>query len=303
MKKALSILLATLLLTTALGVGATATPVDHSLQFQLPIVTAIDAAWNGEVLIDDWLQPVFTAENVEVTVHFQDGTSEVLEHFYDNASNWSWEIQFTVDFEAELVIVRYTDSNSMDRFMDEHDICGCEIDLEAYLAWLPQTTFAFPGNFLDDILAAFPTLTLDETATFADGDMFTFIPENTGLHHFFSSGDQDLAIFNTNMELIWFGEIFSTHRWAQVQLTVGETYLVQLWAWGGTQNITVSETAPAPGGGGGSGNSWLQNLVNNLLWLVQHTPGGRFLTVLLFPIMLPVLGLLRLVNWIYTGRW
>jgi hypothetical protein len=306
MKKILSVVLASLLLVTAFGTAATASPmVNQSLQFQLPIVTAIEANWNGDVLVDERLAPIFTADNVEVIVHFEGGTYETLSHFYDNASNWWWEVSFAVDLDAELVAVFYHDSNSMDRFMEEHDLCGCEVDVDTYRAWLPQTTFHFPGNFLEEVLAAFPALELDQPIFFTSGAIYTFTPENSGMHHFFSSGDHDLVIFDTQMNPLWWGEIFNAHWWAQLNLTEGETYLVQVWAWWGTQNLTVSETAPAPGGGGGGSGSgsWLRNLFANLQWLLQHTPGGRLLTVLLFPIMLPVLGLLRLVNWIYTGRW
>lgn len=306
MKKTFSIILAALLLAATLGTGAAANLiVDHSLQFQLPVVVAIDAVFSGDVLVDDQFQPLFTTENVQVTVHFQDGTYETLSRFFDQASDWWWGIEFEVDLDAELVTVFYQDSNSLPRFMEENEQCHCSLDLDGFFAWLPNTSFFFPGNYLDDILAEFPALLLDQSVMFTSGELYTFTPENTGIHHFFTSGDHDLAIFNTNMELLWWGEIFNTHWWAQVHLTAGETYLVQIWAWGGLQNLTVSETAPAPGssGGGGSAGSWLQNLVSNLLWSLQHTPTGRLITVLLFPIMLPLLGLLRLTNWIYTGRW
>ena len=79
MKKLLSVFLAMLLLGMSLAVGAAAAPEveieDFSLQFELPVVTGIEAVWNGEILVDEWLRAYFTPENVAVTVSFAEVSS------------------------------------------------------------------------------------------------------------------------------------------------------------------------------------------------------------------------------------
>ena len=168
-----------------------------SLNFELPVVTGIDAKWNGEVLFNYyWFELYFSSENVEITVTFDDGSSEVLTSWYGEgggASNyWWWEIFYEYDAAASKVIFYYIDSNLYMAYLDTLDDPEAEYDWGALSATLPRASFAVPAGLLEDYLKNLPTTVLklgeSQKAALADGEMqiFAFTPEKSGLYYFYS---------------------------------------------------------------------------------------------------------------------
>jgi len=135
MKKLLAcLLIATLLLGgSAIGASAVLAEPDPAI-FVLPTVVAIEAqlrddveeiqAWDGWPDLGHW--------NIDLTLHFADGTSRLL-RWWDGWTDddlW-WEVIWRFDAETHVVTFFYLDSD-----MDFDDI----EEWNKFLATLPQTT-------------------------------------------------------------------------------------------------------------------------------------------------------------------
>ena len=188
-----------------------------SLTYELPTVTDIDAVWNGEVLFNYyWFELYFSPANVDVTVTFDDGSSEVLASWwgegYSAISYWWWEIYYEYDAAAGKVTFYYSDSNLGRAYIDS--LANPEEDFrwEDYLTTLPQASFAVPIGLLEDILnnlaAVALQLDVSQAAILAEGErkLFSFTPEEDGYYRFYSldrdSGDPYGILFDADLQYI-----------------------------------------------------------------------------------------------------
>ena len=248
MKKLLSILLALLLLGMSLAVGAAAAPEveinPHNLVFELPVVTGIEAVWNGEVLLDSELRARFTPENVDVTVRFEDGSSELLTIWSAEGwgpGRWWWNVFYRI--EGTTVTFFYDDSNIQNAYLEESGLAPWDIDWAAYRAALQQDSFTFPANYLEmfmDAARPIAALTLNEAATVAGSTaVFSFTPEASRRYHFSTNG-WHVTVANADLE-----RLGSSWRDFTLALTAGETYYVFALGPADTDfTVTVSDEIP-----------------------------------------------------------
>jgi len=237
-KKLLSILLALALClgcavcASAAQLAESAQAEAQSLQFELPVVTAIEAAWNGEILLNLWAEPLFTPGNVAVTVYFEEGEPEVLSiwsaqgggSWYTQGREWFWRVDYEYDSDANSVTFYYVDTNNPDRE-------------EA-----PQASFSFPSDYLAAFIASQGPLTqlkLGETIEGIIGSengckVFTFTPAKSA-DYAFSGGDyyRRFVVLDTDMNVV--GDSIAS-------LKAGKTYYVLVQSYSeGEYNVTVNE--------------------------------------------------------------
>ena len=137
MKKAISILLVILMMAGFTGVvfaGATQ-------QYEMPVVTTIEAAWNARPWGRTDLR--VSPETFAITLHFEDGTSEVLTNWDSGPVALWWAVRDEFDPVTRTVTFTYVDTNLAyafygRRWLDYDDYT------EAFRATLPQTSFTFP---------------------------------------------------------------------------------------------------------------------------------------------------------------
>ena len=310
MKKLLACILAiTLLLGSGIIAAVAAAPEEHSLIFILPEVTAIEAEWNGEIMLNFWegwgnIQPWFSPANVEVTLHFEDGETQTLDHWFDDnitGELW-WEVGAVFDSETGLVTVFFADSIRFNAFVEQNP----SWTLDELIATLPRTTFAFPANFLELYFGGqAPTvLTLNQRANVSVNTMFTFTPQSSGTFYFYTAGgDYDLLIFDPDRNMIAWVEVWPG-RAPAVWLEGGETYYIYLFIvddWFSTHSVTVTDRRP-PGIVGGS---WIDRAVARwwgIGWDLQNSWWGRIIYVATVPVALPISLMLLGLQWIVTGR-
>ena len=245
MKKLLAcILILTLLLGSAIAAAA-ALPVGppdeieiapHSLVFELPVVTGIEAVWNDEIFLDDYeLDHIwFGPENVAVTVSFEGGPPQVLTSWWgegwDGSQSWWWEIHYRIDHENNTVTLFYLDSNSNRAFWDAYP----NANWEDFLQTLPQTSFAFPANYRElffDSFRPFAPLALNQPVNITGEAVFTFTTQRDGLHRFVTPGGQfHVVVFDADFAevvtqgYVWQNEGSSRHLTRTLE--AGATYHV-----------------------------------------------------------------------------
>lgn len=298
MKKLLSIALAVLMLGMSVAVGAVAAFEETSLQFELPVVTGIEAVWDGELDLGSNLNLRFGPNNVTVTVSFEDGDPEVLTR-WDGGNRWPhrWQVFTRVDFDLGVVTVFYSDG-LLER--EAGIFCCCEWTDE-FLATLPQDSFEFPLNFLQAHFEAqsITALALDQRARVLGDSYFSFTPNASGYFHFQThhgwillDGSFRVISQNWNHSAIW--------------LEAGSTYTLRVHGWyDEATTVMVVEGQWTHGGGGSSGN-WAGNLRNwiwDIGWQWNQSWVGRIGIALLSPIWVPALLTLALFEWIITGWW
>jgi len=302
------------LLLTIFGVAAAATP-DHSLHFQLPVVTAIEADWSGEILLHRWLEPSFSPENVDVTVHFDDGTNQVQQvwyaSFWTNNSQQHWTLFTTLCRETWLVTVYYEDSNIYQAFHNANPgLCcrSCDGDeiWDSFMDALPHDTFAFPENYIELFLAQqqpVDALTLgEETQAFTGTRVFSFTAPETR---------QYAVTFVSNWGSVTFTDaefnFLSSSR--RINLTAGETYHVMVVVHPDDLpvSIVMQEDNWRPANNNSLYHNW-RRWINNVLWQLERNVLGRLLSVLLFPLIFALdiallLGdvVVGIVRWIVRG--
>ena len=170
---------------------AQAEPGTKGLTFELPVVTGITAVWDGNPagLFDGWYGPNFTPESVAVTVSFEEGEPETLDHWWDEGYGWYWEVFYDYDDATGMVTFYYSDSNLQRTYYDSD---GKGYIWSDYLATLPQASFTIPAGLLEEYLKNLPKteLKLDVSeAVTLDWDermVFSFTPEKDGLYYFYS---------------------------------------------------------------------------------------------------------------------
>lgn len=234
MKKVLGILLAALLLLTAFGTSAAASPVaDHSLQFIPPTVTHIEAEWNGEIRLSTWdLSPQFSPANVDVTAHFEDGTYEVLQSWHmeiwTSGNSFWFDVSTRFNAESGVVTVHYFDNLLNAALIEAYP----ESTWDERRAKMPQATFDFPADYLEEQLAAAVELTLDETVSIPQGQsLFTFTAPSADAvnFRFFSEiGSANVSIFLMQDGVVWriSSSTYLGGSGTRVAMLDGETYLL-----------------------------------------------------------------------------
>ncbi|MCL2106091.1 MAG: hypothetical protein FWH26_03390 [Oscillospiraceae bacterium] len=221
MKKMLSILLV-LAITASFAVCVSATEPPYA-----KTVIGIEAVWNGEIMLDPESaapQPLFTPANVTITLHFTGEESEILDGWNDSGrtlypywiekgENWSWWIFYDFLTETNTMTIYYEDINHLNAYLKEHpappqcshdnlydaDICA---DCDAwwfywaqYRAALPQSTFAFPADYLKQYIdnqRPLPQLKLNKTVTVKQQPtagkpiVVAFTPKKSGMYYFYN---------------------------------------------------------------------------------------------------------------------
>ena len=233
MKKLLSILLAAFVLCLGCAAGASAALPDpgaleaQSLQFELPVVTAIEAVWNGELLLDSWLNPAFNPQNVTVTVYFEEGGPEALHRWYGSGYEWYWQVFYDFDRDAGRVTFTYRDTNWED--YEE----------------LPQSGFSVPADYLAQFIASQEVvpLKLGEASPPVQGryehKIFSFTPAKSGTYQFASESGyaQDFAIVDADLNIISCGYTRPVES-----LEAGKSYYVFAYSWSDAEySVTVEE--------------------------------------------------------------
>jgi len=293
MKKSLACILA-LVLMLSCGISAAAalpSEIDsQSLAFELPVVTGIEAVWNGEVVLDRWLDLFFNPDNVAITVSFEEGEPEVLGYWRANSSAWFWEVFHRYDSETNTVTFFYHDTNFRDAYLAENEIDILPVrwitELAEYRATLPQSSFVFPANYLELFVEAqkpLTALTLSETLTvLGDEDglrVFTFSPAASGL---FSISGAMLIVAGADFQVIYSGWSWN----GLASLEAGKTYYIFHNTWQGIEgSVTVSQASVWQ-----RVMSWLQGLQFELPVWVQTAIAAPFLVLIL-----PALGYLLLI--------
>ncbi|MCL2195403.1 MAG: BACON domain-containing protein [Oscillospiraceae bacterium] len=243
MRKLLSICLAVLLLGASLGVGAPALAEELTLQPQLPVVTAIDADWNGEIQLNHWnLTPQFTLQNVTVTVHFDDGTSEALERWSGQLGAEWWEILRTFDPETLTATFTYTDSATW------RDFDGTWAE---YVATMPSASFTLSDDFVAQYLGDIEPIVLGEPASFGAQETRAFsltVAEDDYFGFSWHSGDLYLRVFDANLTPVGTTMgLWVNNSWHRRHLPAGD-YVIFAWPWsgwqGGDHSFSVSVTEP-----------------------------------------------------------
>ena len=333
MKKLLACILAIALLlssavaaTAALSAGE-AEIAPHGLVFELPVVTGIEAEWNGEVLLNlsVW-RARFSPENVDVTVHFADGSSEQLTRWNDRGMDWWWQLGFVIDDETNIVTIFYEDSNLRSAFAEANGLELWQVNRNNanYLATLPQDSFELPANYHEIFVDGFrpiTALTLNEAVTTTVYNFFTFTPETSGLHRFYGGGPFSVVVLNADFEvqarlIMW--PVFGEAVW----LEAGQTYyaLVMPICWDsgppspeGEFNLIVTDNVPPPPPQPSPTLwqrivEWFRNAflwIDNVLWDLAQNMFGR---IVMAPFMLlfafaafPIFTFIQLFNWIRWG--
>jgi len=314
MKKLLSVLLAVVLLGASLAVGANATltlpeiEIDqHSLVFELPVVTGIEVEWTGEVLLYSGLNARFALENVDITVTFEDGSTELLTQWGDRSLNWSWWWRIIVfpafDGATDVVTIFYDDSNIRRAYMEANDLYWIEDLSNDYWAALPQASFDFPENYLElfiDGHRPLQALVLNETVTAPPGlSVFTFTPDTSRQFHFRPEWWMfPVTVLNADFELV------GRSNWNDgltVSLAAGETYYVFFWGAADAYfELTVTDSIPR-------GNlwqritGWFWNL--NIVWLIEDLAWRMSQNLLGRILMAPFMAILTLVSLPFLGFW
>lgn len=242
-----------LLLTLALALGLAAPAFAEDA-----VVTHITAQWNGKVIIRGSLEPLFTPDNLVITRHYSDGTS-------DDTLAWDllppkWQLAFTYDRETGMETVKY-----MQQF---------------------EASFAFPANYIElyvDSFQPLQALTLDKPAALAQGGaVYTFTPERSGEHWFIPSGNNLSflvldANFNRPEDYV---QVSNRSYEGIAKLTAGETYYVL--AWPSYPNQTIQATRP----------SALRLIGQKMLWAAvmpfMFTNGPLVLILPVYMLLLPI---------------
>ena len=107
---------------------------------------------------------------------------------------------------------------------------------EAYRATLPQDSFAFPMNYIEECIDSYKPLTamtLDEAVTTTGDNMFTFTPPKSGVYNFLTAGpdwyNQRISIIDADYTIIVSGDYFGYGF--TIPLLAGETYYVLVTSW------------------------------------------------------------------------
>jgi len=326
MKKLLSVLLAVVLFGTSMAVGTNATltlpetDIDqHSLVFELPVVTGIEVEWNGEILLSNWLELFFTPENVAVTVHFEEGEPQVLTSWsggiWNHNESLSWNVWAEINRETGIVTIFYTDSNIERAFREQFpDFCcsSCNPAEWAILrATIPQDSFTFPMNYREMHLERyrpFTTLALDRAVTTQTDSMFVFTVAEEGIFRLTGTSTDEylMIIFDANFELwdhfgMWDNMAF------YIYLVAGTYYFYMT---GITENATITITQEAQ-------QQWQPSLwqrivnwfwdivwtVEDLGWRMSQNPLGRILISPFVALFWIVLSPLMLFGWLRWGGW
>jgi len=304
MKKILSVVLSAVLLLGVFGVGAAAVP-DRSLQFNPPLVEDIEVSWNGDIQLGArWISsatspvlvPIFSPENLDVTVFFEDDTSEVLTNWHaefwtGTANSFWWEVHTTYDAAANTVTV----------------LLHCSRLMQSDYWRVPSYTFAFPENFVDEFLtqqAPITTLSLTEEAdAFSGWHVFSFTaPESRNYFFNWEENWGHFLIFNAQHEALR-----NSHGSALVQLQAGVTYyIVATPLAAGNALIFVSEFESSPS----RQLTWWQRVIN---WFGQFSTSliGRILLAPFVLVFWAVVNIILFVpaaihiglSWLLYGGW
>jgi len=250
MKKILSLLLAlALALSLAVCAGAASSyqdladklsaagPVTQGLSYELPTVTGISAAWNGEILVSYWFEPYFSPENVTVTVSFDEGEPEVLTKWWDEGNGWAWDVLYEYDRSTGSVTFYYIDTNLWQAYIDTLDDPEEEYDWDELLATLIHTAIAVPDDLVRlyvDGLRPLTALHLDESASVVlakeESKIFTFTPEVDGGYYFYAEGTAEdalpIAVIATPAYVPIGDAFFFFGESLMVELEAGKTYYI-----------------------------------------------------------------------------
>ncbi|MCL2512916.1 MAG: hypothetical protein FWF08_03350 [Oscillospiraceae bacterium] len=253
-----------------------------SLIFALPNVTGIEAVWDGTILVSEYfyglydydyyyyygwvmppgalrpmLRPVFTPENVEITVYFDEGDPETLSYWWDEGNGWYWDVFYKETGAGELTFY-YVDSNLYAAYLDTLDDPYEDYKWDDLAATLPQATIAVPENLLqlyvDGLEKSFLELDESQSVTLDEGGrkLFVFVPEEDGVYYFYSenNGESDpLAVLATDDFFIirrnddYFGLNFGI----AAELKAGETYYLFASTFalqGGEYDLAVTRMNP-----------------------------------------------------------
>ena len=219
MKKLLACILALVILFSGSIAAAALLPESGGAVLALPVVTDIEAQWNGEIMLNFWdLSPRFSPETVTVTVRFEGGASQTLDVWEASHEGWWWNVRYTFDPSASTVTFFY------DADDQPVDLNRRPLAQHARRPTLPQASFDFPENFVELYLRQRqPLPALVPLEPLAEG-VFTFVPRESRYYFVSQSGQPLVIVLDANLEQIMF-----CNNWhSAAEFTPGETYYVYI---------------------------------------------------------------------------
>ena len=165
-------------------------------------VTHIEAEWNGKWGFDSYGNMNFTHENVTVTRHFDDGTSD--EFVWDDSS--SRDLKINHDRQTGKVTVTYQKTH--------------------------EASFDFPVNYYELLINDHPpsaALVLNQAAQTPGGSyaVYTFTPEKGGEYRFEPDELLSVLVLNASFELLdKYTNSDGARGYASIKLQPGETCYV-----------------------------------------------------------------------------
>ena len=290
MKKLLSIVLVALLFCLSLSVGVVAQQPSERT------VVDIEAEWNGEIAITlhHWfLNPLFTPDNVTLTLVFDNGEREILNDWNPNREALVRQHQPPEgDFRISYVprygwapMVFYYETLAMwnDFWGYENPEDATWQQWDAYHSTLPQASIGFPNMsiFVSAYLSQrypLPALTFRQafTSTTQRPSIYSFTALQSGYHYILIRGVTPEYVLIDNR---W--GMFNEHsRSIRFPMREGQTMFFYIYAQPGHDyTITITDTFPSV---------W-ERLVESLPELLR----------MLIPLLLTI-GLVGLIWWLAT---
>jgi len=287
MKKAVCIFLVFVLLAGFGVVGALA-----QTERTLPVVTSIQAQWNGTMLFTSAVNFRVSCETINVTLHFEDGTYQQLDSWthWNSANEPLWTIRVlhillvTSTGATESVILYYIDSYLVYDWFGHNDysIFSSEVLQDhAFTATLPQVSLEMPNiqSFRQQLIAQHSPLqqvVLDQPLTTTGKSVFAFTPTVTGFYAASISGHHTSAILDSNFNLVTFRPTQSTKLYAGQlyyivvdssspgQLTMTRLPFILFWGWGSSSVRSIVH-----GGGDVRGRGTTMQIYSPTSWTAQ----------------------------------
>jgi len=232
MKKVLAGVLAVVIaMGCAVGVGAAEVP-------GVKKVTGIEAVWkgwDGDTQFHGWLDPYFNPECVDITVIYEDGTSEVLTEWADGDDNWWYWMHSDYDTQTGEVTFYYIDSYLSNAYRESLNDPNEHWNWRDLLPLASQTTIMV-GFLLKDYSE---TLTKDELKlgkskriTVAEGErkILAFTPKKSGYYYVYSEnwGDtRPYAVLTDSALNVIDGNVnglFGIYSTIVAEIKAGKTY-------------------------------------------------------------------------------
>lgn len=269
----------------SLGGAATA----QGVLFELPVVTGIEAVWNGPPLLSEDLTPAFSPKNVSITLSYAEGEPETLPKWYNESMEWFWEVFYEFNPVTGDVTFYYIDSNLFEAYLAT---LGGSVENYSWpdlALTLQKTTITVPTDLVMQYINSkkpIAALALDQSVTvtspYTDLEIFAFTPAEDGCY-FFSSfteyGDPFAGLTDDEGVLLyWDDDLRMPDFGIAYNLEAGETYYLFTSSWYGNANaggfdVTVSKLAPIS-----PFMQWIyRNLLFGWLWMDSLTHNQQYM--------------------------